>query len=569
MLFSHLTLALTQEEQQRLEKLLDLSLEDVMEVETTLDDGFDVFAGTVKKVVAGQAQSTRIGPAVTTLITAHDIEAIGAHTLDEVLSRVPGFYVSKRSSNSSSEVLFLLNGTPLNGYFGLEPVIVENIARVEIIRGPGSALYGANGFAGVINIVTKTALEIGGTEVGFRRGSYDTTTSWLSHGRNFGKFQLATALAYSTTDGRQLDRLASLQAPDQLKAQLELSYRTWQLRLQALQNLGTSFEPWGSAHFFGSELTWQLAQSAWEMMMKLTSHHWATEWLYPPGAFGVIRSTQQQQWRGELTAAYMGLVDHQLRVGIGSFYTDFYKPTLLTGQPLVSDTPSDLNNGYAFGQDSWSFIDNWELTLGIRYDWYSNFGHITNPWLALMWQTRPDLTTKLLYGQTSRMPTFIRSPLLKGYPQLDTYELACNYQVNRDLHLNLNLFRYQANHKPLANYFEYRSLGIWKNPGVEFEAHWKLRQNASLLLNYTNNVLDSAGAGNHPHHLVYLQTDWLIANHWFLTSQVKHKDFDLTLRYHKSQRWYLAIGLRNLLNVREPDYPQAGRNWWAEIRYRF
>jgi iron complex outermembrane receptor protein len=51
---------------------------------------------------------------------------------------------------------------------------VNAIARIEIIKGPGSALYGADAFAGVINLITKTKADIEGTEVDLRGGSFNT-----------------------------------------------------------------------------------------------------------------------------------------------------------------------------------------------------------------------------------------------------------------------------------------------------------------------------------------------------------------------------------------------------------
>jgi iron complex outermembrane receptor protein len=72
----------------------------------------------------------------------------------------------------------LVNGLPVTTSFagnrgnvwgGLP---IENVARIEVIRGPGSALYGADAFAGVINIITKTAADINGSQFGVRAGSF-------------------------------------------------------------------------------------------------------------------------------------------------------------------------------------------------------------------------------------------------------------------------------------------------------------------------------------------------------------------------------------------------------------
>jgi outer membrane cobalamin receptor len=114
-------------------------------------------------IATGTRQATARAPAITTVITAADIAAMGAIDLDDVLETVPGVHVSRftqgfspayviRGVNlgSNPQVLMLINGVPITKlYAGNRGNIwggypVENIARVEIIRGPGSALYGAD-----------------------------------------------------------------------------------------------------------------------------------------------------------------------------------------------------------------------------------------------------------------------------------------------------------------------------------------------------------------------------------------------------------------------------------------
>ena len=120
-------------------------------------------------IATGSAQPLRRAPAVASVITAEDIAAMGAIDLDEVLESVPGIHVSHASnvysplyvvrgiySLANPQTLVLQNGVPMTTMFignkgnqwGGFPV--DQIARIEIIRGPGSALYGADAYAGEI-----------------------------------------------------------------------------------------------------------------------------------------------------------------------------------------------------------------------------------------------------------------------------------------------------------------------------------------------------------------------------------------------------------------------------------
>lgn len=107
---------------------------------------------------------------------------------------------------------------------------------------------------------------------------------------------------------------------------------------------------------------------------------------------------------------------------------------------------------YASLQDEWSFAKDWELTAGVRYDHYSDFGNTVNPRIALVWETRYDLTSKLMYGHAFRPPSFAESylennPIFLGNPDLDpetidTYELAFDYSPIHSLRTIVSLFAY-------------------------------------------------------------------------------------------------------------------------------
>ncbi|WP_224242719.1 TonB-dependent receptor plug domain-containing protein [Hyalangium gracile] len=109
---------------------------------------------------------TRV-PAIAAAFGRDQIKALGARTVADVLDVVPGLSVSRdvqgfyrvgiRGLRNDAEVLFLLNGHRLNNFFdgrALMNLPVENLDRIEVIRGPGSALYGAGAFLGVVNLVT-------------------------------------------------------------------------------------------------------------------------------------------------------------------------------------------------------------------------------------------------------------------------------------------------------------------------------------------------------------------------------------------------------------------------------
>lgn len=165
----------------------ELSLEELMAITV------DVSTGTRRLV--------KNSPSSVSLYTKDDIQRMGVETLDQLLNFVPGFQVSRsdaegmsmtptvrgrRSNVVGREVLVLMDGARLNepvtgGVFSQDRLItLENIKQVEIIRGPGSALYGANAFSAVINLIS----DRDSSHLKLRAGSHqaqDASIHWSHH----------------------------------------------------------------------------------------------------------------------------------------------------------------------------------------------------------------------------------------------------------------------------------------------------------------------------------------------------------------------------------------------------
>ncbi|MHA7630617.1 TonB-dependent receptor plug domain-containing protein [Corallococcus sp. M7] len=136
-----------------------------------MDDDLALYsAEDVLAVTTLQEESVRTVPAIGASFNRAQMIALGARTVADVLDVVPGVSVSRdvqgfhrtsiRGLRNDAEVLFLLDGHRLNNFFdgkALMNLPVENLERIEVIRGPGSAVYGAGAFQGVVNLVTNHA----------------------------------------------------------------------------------------------------------------------------------------------------------------------------------------------------------------------------------------------------------------------------------------------------------------------------------------------------------------------------------------------------------------------------
>jgi len=694
-----------------IEYLKSLDFIQLQEVEVSLDDVFDVFDGLVNrrkvKVASGVEQSMSRAPSVTTVITAQDIEATGANDLDEILESVPGLHVSWDNlyspiysirglqSLTNPEVLLLINGIPMRDLtagnrgsaWGGMPI--RNIARIEIIRGPGSAVHGADAFSGVINVLTKQAQDIQGTETGGRVGSNQTYDTWALHGGTWAGMEVAAAVELQDSDGPDetitTDRQSLMDsrtgtsasfAPgpvqrqrQRVDARVDVSKDHWRLRagFQGRDKLGTgpgaaqSLDPEGelSENRYNLDLTYHnpALTPHWEVNALLSFQDRRFEMdhigLFPPGtrqpfpgypqgvvyAEGVWQAVRlyQRYSRLELDGLYSGWRGHVLRLGAGYTYDDAYETGYTTNRGLdanlkpippnvggvvLDDTPAVIvpeelrKNAHGFIQDTYAFADAWELTAGLRYDEYSDFGNTFNPRAALVWQTTATLTTKLLYGEAFRAPSFrelyVYNNIYRGNASLkpeslSTWELAFDWLAGTHLNLTANVFRYEVEDKilftPLAGttLLHAENRGTQSGQGIELEARWKVSPRASLLVNFAharNKDEREQDIGDYPQHSAYLRGDWLLWPNWYLNAQgnwissrnrqpgdsrpamADYTSVDLSVRYKniRTNRWNFALGVRNLFDSdrREsisPDIPEdlplPGREFFVELRYRF
>jgi len=197
---------------QEIEKLARSSLEELMQIKVT--------------TVLGAPQSRIATPAAVYIISNEDLRRSGARTIVEALRLVPGMYVGRVNASSwvagsrgltgstltSTRYLVLVDGRqvydPLTSvtFWDTVDLILEDIDRIEVIRGPGATLWGANAMNGVINIVTKSSQDTQGTLVqagvgeqgrgevdlrqGGKAGKEGTYRAWAKYAR-FGAFDNA------------------------------------------------------------------------------------------------------------------------------------------------------------------------------------------------------------------------------------------------------------------------------------------------------------------------------------------------------------------------------------------
>lgn len=166
-------------------------------------------------------------PYTVSVVSGERLDATGdTQVLSAVSGMVPGLFVTERSifgfgvsnggsghiklrgvgGDRASAVLMMVDGQPqfagIYSHHIADFYNKEYVERVEVLRGPGSVLYGSNAMAGAINVITKTPEERGvRTAVSSQFGSYNTWLSSVTNTTRFGKFSSLVSASYNRTDG--------------------------------------------------------------------------------------------------------------------------------------------------------------------------------------------------------------------------------------------------------------------------------------------------------------------------------------------------------------------------------
>ncbi len=437
----------------------------------------------VANIATGYPQVKFEAPSTVTVISEEEMTNMGARTLLDALRLVPGLEVGLDLSGmpivsmrglytaGSEKILFMINGHPVNivltggGTPFFADLSVTKIERVEIIRGPGSVLYGSNAFSGVINIILKKEVP---TALSYRRGTYDVDEwafqwshqlgpafSWLnaSYREDSGarmrvkKDFLEVEPLASQNPGfphyhksNEWVRRGEYYAGSQISSLLFEGFYIHHadggfFNLSGIPSKKTRF----AREDFYLHLSWNKRlgpiESEWHFDSNYYHHHHFVDY-FPPGItaadpstgkiytfqYGVkwLREAEIFSWGGEGRFSYQRH-KHRLTWGLVIHNDNLHNPSLReninplteTNLPYMVNIPKNWIQSadrfyYSFyGQDEWKPFSWASLTLGARWDNYDDFGDKTTFRAGLVLSPWKHWRFKFLYGEAFRAPSFM------------------------------------------------------------------------------------------------------------------------------------------------------------------
>ncbi|PZN92155.1 MAG: TonB-dependent receptor [Alphaproteobacteria bacterium] len=414
-------------------------------------------------------QPLNAAPAAIYVITRADIERSGALTVPEMLRLAPNLHVAQTSASRyvitargfngnneaqsyANKLLVLIDGrsvyTPLFSgvYWEMQAVMPQDIDRIEVISGPGAALWGANAVNGVINIITRGAAQTQGGVITASAGNFDRNISARLGGR------LGDALAYrvyaTALDNESTRTLAGADGRDEWD-RVQGGFRLdWtpsaadSLTLQGDIYSGSQGRAPANEEFSGRNLLARWTHTAPSGSVRQVQAYY--DRAQGPFVLDTYDLNVQQSFNAGAAHAFV--------VGGGIRVSDYS----IRGIPTFFFEPSDrtLTLANAFVQDSIRLDERWKLVLGLKLEDNPFSGTVLLPSARLAWT--PDART-LVWAAVSRA---IRSPtpfdtdvveklgtttFLIGNPdfqaeRLTAYEAGTRLQIGSAASLSVSLF---------------------------------------------------------------------------------------------------------------------------------
>jgi iron complex outermembrane receptor protein len=364
---------------------------------------------------------------------------------------VPGFYITDSHSvtpnygvrgfsipdHINTRILFLMNGLPVadkywSGFMTqLIPDMMDAIDHIEVITGPGSALYGDNAIEGVVNIVTRKGADLRGAQVSGEAGSNPSGRGVFTYGDKLTNgLDIFLSGHYEDDDGQTLSlppygNVKNVDSHTMESLFLSGSYEELSLRLwYAHDNRIIPTGPFGavvgdndnrSIHWqYLGDLQWQheiddTKQLSWRVYGQAATTE--ANLAYDMGTPFMLNQWHGDRWGGTELQFNWQPIERNLLI-LGSVFE--YHWTYLRGNDTdPSGTTLDTEPGgehdfpywAAYAQDDFRLCDNLTFTAGLRFDYLSETGDENlSPRAALVWNVTPQTTAKLLYGRAFRAP---------------------------------------------------------------------------------------------------------------------------------------------------------------------
>lgn len=489
-------------------------------------------------------QSPEESPVAVSIITREMIEASGATEIPDLFRLVPGFLVDYDSGHIAAvsyhmlenryvrqqQVLIdgrsvyapLLSGVPWTEL----PITMDDIERIEVIRGSNAATYGSNSFIGVINIITKNAILDKGTALKANVGTNDLRQGFLRYGNSSGSLDYRVNLAYMSDDGfeerndgkivRLINTRFDYQASNKDNFEFQAGYSEGPRQIDNTFDDGIPYHDKYTYSQF-QQIKWRRTESTEdEYSLQLYHNQLKENDSYVRTDFPIYISEDYLADRYDIEFQKIKRLNDNMRYVVGASY----RLDQVTSQFYFSrTTPLDNHITRLFAHGEYRHND-YLINLGLMLEDNDITGTDLSPRASLNYKLNPENTLRLAYAQATRTPVLfeeypdmkITDPIYNqlyyddrevNNEHLTEYELSlvghsADYKLNYDVKLfyqDITGLIYDYTLTPFPDYDNETS--VFDNfddaiiRGFESGVNWSLTDRTKLFLAYSHIEIDS------------------------------------------------------------------------------
>jgi len=477
-----------------------------------------------------------------TVITKEEIEARQVTEVSQLLREVPGLNVTQQGSRGSTTSVFprggesnfnlvLIDGVKVNdagGFYDFGDLSTDNIERIEIIRGPHSALYGADAMGSVIQIFTKKGKGAPRIEGSFAGGNLNTFEEKVNLSGGIGQLGYSLGVARTDTDGSLRinnafrETVMSGRLDYAIEKALDLSF-TARYTDSSFEfptgGAGDRFDPLDPSQSSDRErlvLSGKASHSLtpwWQQTLQLGwyQQHFATDDRFDLCCdFSTLHSTNEERrfsfdYFSNLTVPTVFGISNLVTAGVGYEWEGFDQRTDGTDTPFPfsSSTKDSRDNKAFYLQDQLEWQKRLFLSAGFRVDDNSKFGtQVTPRFSAAYIVPMTETKIRVSYGEGIKAPSFIEnfgtgSPFVVGNPNLRpeqsrSWEIGLDQPVLKGL-ADLSVTYFNQRFRDLIAFVggspSFENVQKAKAEGVEFAA--RIRPGYGLALSGTYTFLST------------------------------------------------------------------------------
>ncbi len=580
----------------------------------SLDSLLSVKVSTVSKY----EQFTSEAPSSITVITKEDIKAYGYQNLEQLFNSVSGFYTSNdrnysylglrgfsRPSDYNNRFLVLINGYVLNDNVynsvvignAFSMVAMEDIEQIEIVKGPGSVLYGTSALFAVINIITRTGAGLDGLNASVEVGSFERKYGNINYGKKFdNELDIALSANWGEIEGQDLyfeeydqpennDGIAvGLDREEFFGGNFRMKYKGLKLLLAAdgrLKDIPTAaYETdfndrsytFDHMALVGLSYTKKInARSSCIAKSYLNNLYYNGVYLYDGEPYNDL---SKGTYAG-IDVQYLNdfAENHRLVVGMEyqNHFKAYHKASDNYNTYVDQNFPYHISSFYI--QDEYNLTSNLAFIAGLRYDKHSELDGGLTPRAALIYHPSKNTSLKALYGQAFRNPNIFERRVGDGLSfipninlkreQVKTMEIVIEQHINRNIQATFNMYSNHINNliDQVTNedmLLQYQNISNVISKGIEAE----LRLNISGIKGYASysfQVSENKDTGeeltNSPAHLVKSGVNFPLTRFVTFGMENFYETERLTVYNTKSDPFWLCN-----ININISPFPKANSN---------